>query len=52
MKIFETEFKKNILNFKTKNNSNKTIKTIVYVGESTSALIWDYMVILLIPLHG
>ena len=38
MKIFETEFKKNILNFKTKNNSNKTIKTIVYVGESTSAL--------------
>ena len=38
MRIFETEFKKNILNFKTKNNSNNIIKTIIYVGESTSAL--------------
>ena len=38
MRIFETEFKKNILNYKTKNNSNNIIKTIIYVGESTSAL--------------
>lgn len=34
----EKEFKKNILNYEVKRNSNNPLSTIVYVGESTSAL--------------
>ena len=38
LKVFETKFKKNILDFKINRSSNLPIKTIIYVGESTSSL--------------
>ena len=37
-KVFEDQFKKNINDFKTIRNSKLPIKTIVYVGESTTSL--------------
>ena len=38
MKTFETEFKKNILNFDTKRKKNSPLNTIIYLGESTTVL--------------
>lgn len=38
MKVFETEFKKNILKYDVKRKSVKPLNTIIYIGESTSAL--------------
>ena len=38
MRTFETEFKKNILNFDTKRKKNSPLNTIIYLGESTTVL--------------
>ena len=38
LKIFEKEFRKNIENYKVKKIKQNPLKTVIYVGESTSAL--------------
>ncbi len=38
LKVFENEFRKNILNFSTKQKIKKPVNIVIYLGESTTAL--------------